>query len=213
MIDGLLDVLFGAGCVAPFFTPTIRAAATKADKPDDFCFLRKANQMRRHRSAGGMSESQDLPAAEVLIGQQSRPLDNGVERALQVAIFDFFGRQFAVQEINWSALRDGLLPNASGRIVTRIGKSQSFEALGSENSGQTRSAVWGQVHDLFAARSAVKTNEGKTGINFFLGSIERTMHIPIIAVSVVARRDLFQLKVYVLKRCFHRQPLIPCKFQ
>src|SRR5262245_20725613 len=191
MIDGLLDVLFGAGCVAPFFTPTIRAAAAKTDKPDDFCFRGKANQMRSHRSAGGMTESQDLPAAEVLIGQQSRPLENGVERALQVAIFDFFGRQFAVQEIDRRPLRDGLFPNASGRIVTRIGKSQSFEALGSENSGSTWTAVWGQVHDLFAARSAVKTNEGKAGNNFFLGSIERAMHVPIIAVSVVARPDLF----------------------
>src|SRR5215831_650364 len=135
MIDGLVDVLFGAGCVAPFFTPTIRAAATKADKPDDFCFLRKANQMRRHRSAGGMTESQYLTAAEVLIGQQSRPLENGIESAFQIAIFDFFGRQFAIQEINRRALRDGLLPNASGRIVARIGESKCFEALGSENPG------------------------------------------------------------------------------
>src|SRR5215813_10209653 len=135
MIDGLLDVLFGAGCVAPFFTPTIRAATAETDKPDDFRFLGKAREMRSHRSAGGMSESQNLPAAEILIGYQSRPLENGVERALQIAIFDFFGRQFAIQEINRRALRDGLFPYASGRIVSRIGESKSFEALGSENSG------------------------------------------------------------------------------
>src|SRR4029077_15995119 len=111
-------------------------------------------------------------------------------RALQVSIFDLFDREFAVQKIKRHALRNRLLPNASGRIVARIGESESFEALGSQDLCQTGSTVRREVHDFFAARSAMETNEGPMGINFFLWGIERAMHVPIVAVSVVARCDV-----------------------
>ena len=69
MIDGLFGIFFGAGFVSPFFAPTVRTAAAKADKADDFCFFRKARQMRGHRSAGGVAEADDLPSGEVIIRQ------------------------------------------------------------------------------------------------------------------------------------------------
>ena len=72
-----------------------------------------------------------------------------------------------------------------------IGESQNFEALGSQNARETGSAVRRQVHNLFTAGSAVKTNEGATGINFFLRGKERAVHVPVVAVSVVADRDVF----------------------
>jgi hypothetical protein len=67
MIDGLFDILFRAGLVSPFESPAIWTTAAETHKPNDFCFLGKARQVRSHRSTGGVAEADDLSYGEVIV--------------------------------------------------------------------------------------------------------------------------------------------------
>ncbi len=68
-----------------------------------------------------MAEGDDRAAAEVFVGELAGAPEDDVEGTFQVAITDLFLRQVAIQEINRIALGDGLLPDAAGRVVARIG--------------------------------------------------------------------------------------------
>src|SRR5690348_632172 len=141
--------------------------------------------MRRHRPAGGMTENDDLLSGQMLIGEQACALQDDVEGTFQVAVRDFLLWQIAVLEVNRIALGNGLLPDAAQGVMARIGERQDLESLRCHNPRQAGSAVWRQVHDLFAARAAMKENKRSAWVYFLLRSINRPVHIPVVAVAVV----------------------------
>ena len=107
MVDRFLAIFFGAGLVAPLYAPTVGAAAAEADDADDFGLFGEAGQVRGHRPAGRVTEGDDFAAGEMLVGEQAGALENDVEGAFQIAIEDFFSRQFSIHQINRHALGDG----------------------------------------------------------------------------------------------------------
>src|ERR671923_812998 len=169
--------------------------------------------MSRHRPAGRMAKGDNFPSGKMLIGEEPRALKDDVERTFQVAVVNFLQWKIAVQEINRISLRDGSFPNAARRVVARIRQRQDLEALCGEHAGQSGSAVRRQIHDLFAARSAMKKNETSARISLFLRRKDRPMHVPVVAVALIARRRVSSRESSLGIRRLNRQPLIPCELQ
>ncbi len=122
MIDRFFDVLLRAGVVAPFLTPTIGTAAAETDNADDLRFLRKPDEVGRHRTSRGMAEGDDRTAGEILIGEKPGTLKNDIEGAFQIAVANLFLGQIAIEKVDEIAFGDRLFPHSAGRVMSRIGE-------------------------------------------------------------------------------------------
>src|SRR5689334_22305331 len=169
--------------------------------------------MRRHRPAGGMTEGDDLLSGQKRIGEQARTLQNDVEGTFQIAIRDFVLRQIAVLEVNRIALWYGLLPDAAQGVMTRIGECQDLKSLRRHNTREARSAVGRQIHNLFAARAAVKEYKRPAWVGLLFRRVNRAVHVPVVAVAMITGPSVGGCQTGAVVRRIDRKPFIPGELQ
>jgi hypothetical protein len=97
--------------------------------------------------------------------------------------------------------------------VARVSERQNFETLRREHTGESRSAVGSEIHDLLAGGATVKKDKSAARIGFLLRRVKGAVHVPVVTIAFITNRRIGAGKLSIGVGRIDGEPFVPGEFQ